>query len=356
MASGSYRFDRFRLDPANRRLWLDETPVELNARYLDALILLVREDGRLVTKERFLAEVWKGVPVTDEALTQCVRTLRSRLGDAAGRPRFIETAPKHGYRFIAPVSWEADAAPSEAARAGWTRPLTIAGAAMLGGGIAGALGGLFYGVAGVTEPTGPGMGATSVVLVLVCLTALIGVVGAGAVGLGMALANRGRARPGPWSIAGGAAGGLVVGGLTKLIGSDAFSLLFGQSPGDITGAPEGIALGAGVGLAVWLAGLGQARLSARQGGLVGGLVGAGAGLVIAALGGRLMAGSLELVAIRFPQSRLSLEQMGGAFGEAGLGPLTRLAISGVEGLLFTGCVTAAVLWAWRATRRAPPPA
>ena len=40
MASGSYRFDRFRLDPANRRLWLDETPVELNARYLDALILL----------------------------------------------------------------------------------------------------------------------------------------------------------------------------------------------------------------------------------------------------------------------------------------------------------------------------
>ena len=67
-------------------------------------------------------------------------------------------------------------------------------------------------------------------------------------------------------------------------------------------------------------------------------------------------GSLELVATRFPQSRLSLEQMGGAFGEAGLGPLTRLAISGVEGLLFTGCVTAAVLWAWRATRRAPPPA
>lgn len=350
MASGSYRFDRFRLDPANRRLWLDEAPVDLNARYLDALILLVREEGRLVTKDRFLAEVWKGVPVTDEALTQCVRTLRSRLGDEAGRPRFIETAPKHGYRFIAPVSWEADASSGEGTGPAWGRSATLAGAAMLGGGIAGVLGGLFYGLAGVTEP---GMGAASVVLVLVCLTFLIGTTGAGAVGLGIALANRGRARPGPWSIAGGAAGGLLVGGLTKLVGSDAFSLLFGQSPGDITGAPEGIVLGAGVGLAVWLASRGQARLSGRHGGLVGGLVGAGAGLAIAGLGGRLMAGSLELVAERFPQSRLSLEQMGGAFGEAGFGPLTRLAISGVEGLLFTACVTAAILLSWR---RAPPPA
>src|SRR6476646_8060378 len=103
MASASFRFDRFCLDPAERQLTRDGTPVELNARYLDALVLLVREPGKLVSKDRFLDEVWKGVPVTDEALTQCIKSLRRQLGDDASRPRFIETVPKHGYRFIAPV-------------------------------------------------------------------------------------------------------------------------------------------------------------------------------------------------------------------------------------------------------------
>lgn len=78
--------------------------MELNARYLDALALLVREQGRLISKDRFLDKVWRDVPVTDEALTQCIRTIRRQLGDSAARPRFIETVPKHGYRFIAPVT------------------------------------------------------------------------------------------------------------------------------------------------------------------------------------------------------------------------------------------------------------
>src|SRR5215216_8036332 len=111
MAPGEFRFDRFRLDPGDRQLRRDDEPVELNARYLDALSLLVREAGRLVTKDRFLDEVWRGVPVTDEALTQCIKTLRRQLGDDAARPRFIETVPKHGYRFIAPLN-AGDAGPA----------------------------------------------------------------------------------------------------------------------------------------------------------------------------------------------------------------------------------------------------
>src|SRR5688500_4963305 len=119
MISGSFRFDRFTLDPADRQLKRDDAPVDLNARYLDALSLLVREEGRLVSKDRFLEEVWRGVPVTDEALTQCIRTLRRQLGDDAANPRFIETVAKHGYRFIAPVEAVAvetakQAAPSSA--------------------------------------------------------------------------------------------------------------------------------------------------------------------------------------------------------------------------------------------------
>ena len=99
----AFRFDRFHLDPHDRQLRRDEMPVELNSRYLDALMLLVREKGRLVSKDRFLDEVWRGVPVTDEALTQCIKTLRRQLGDDAASPRFIETVPKHGYRFVADV-------------------------------------------------------------------------------------------------------------------------------------------------------------------------------------------------------------------------------------------------------------
>src|SRR5688500_14225217 len=105
MTSGRFRFEGFELDPGDRRLTRGGAPVELSARYLDALLLLARESGRLVTKDRFHEEVWRGIPVTDEALTQCITTLRRRLGDEASRPRFIETVPKHGYRFIAPVEW-----------------------------------------------------------------------------------------------------------------------------------------------------------------------------------------------------------------------------------------------------------
>ena len=103
MTSGRFRFESFLLDPVDRRLLRDGAPVELNARYLDALSLLASEAGKLVSKDRFMDEIWRGVPVTDEALTQCIRTLRRQLGDDAARPRFIETVPKHGYRFIAAV-------------------------------------------------------------------------------------------------------------------------------------------------------------------------------------------------------------------------------------------------------------
>ncbi|HVL41310.1 MAG TPA: transcriptional regulator, partial [Brevundimonas sp.] len=173
MPHGRFRFERFHLDTGDRLLTRDDVPVELNARYLDALTLLVREDGRLVSKDRFLEEVWRGVPVTDEALTQCVRTIRRQLGDDATRPRFIETVPKHGYRFIAPVTRiEGESGPTASPA---TRPplspattlqkLGVAG--MIGGAVAGGLGGLFYGVIGAAQPQPSGMGAMSIILVLV---------------------------------------------------------------------------------------------------------------------------------------------------------------------------------------------
>ncbi|NBB15380.1 transcriptional regulator [Caulobacter sp. SLTY] len=348
MATGGFRFDRFRLDAADRLLTLDGAPVELNARYLDALALLVAESGRLVTKDRFLEEVWRGVPVTDEALTQCIRTLRRQLGDDAARPRFIETVPKHGYRFIAPV--EADeAAPKtrESIPGRWSRFWLLGAAGTAGGAFAGGVGGLLYGFAGAPQALEPGMGAASVLLVLVALTVVVGVLGGAGVAFGIAAAGLAPGRPGLKSVLGGAGGGLLVGGMVKLLGLDAFNLLFGRTPGEITGALEGALLGGAVGFAaLWAARL-AARRSLALAVAAAGLVGGVAGLVIPLLGGRLMGGSLDLLARGFPGSRLRLDRIGALFGEPGFGPLAQAATGAVEGLLFSACLVAAMLIARR---------
>ena len=350
MTAGSYRFERFMLEPANRRLMRDGMPVEINARYLDALALLVREGGNLVSKDRFLEDVWRGVPVTDEALTQCIKALRRQLGDDAARPRFIETVPKHGYRFIAPVEPVdalAGARDLQPAAPGydWRQFVMLGGAGTLGAGVAGVIGGLFYGFAGASQPLGPGMGAASVLLVLLWLTVAAALMGGAGVSFGIAAAGFARARH--WTIVGGAVGGLLVGGAVKLLGLDAFNLLLGRSPGDITGAAEGLLLGGAVGLGAWLARRGPQARSPRRSAAIAGLAGGIAGIVIALIGGRMMGGSLELLASSFPGSRLRLDQLGGVFGEDGFGPVAQIVTAGLEGMLFAGCIVGAMTIARR---------
>jgi len=368
MLPGSYGFDGFRLDPADRRLTREGVRVELNARYLDALALLVREQGRLVSKDRFLEEVWRGVPVTDEALTQCIKTLRRQLGDDAANPRFIETVPKHGYRFIAAVatsapgleadSGQASAAPPSARPAGpWGLYARFGTAGMAGGAVAGIFGGLFYGF-GASQPLQSGMGSTSVVLVLVALTVLVGMAGGAGVGLGVAAARAAWGRAWFGAVAGGAFGGLLVGAVVKLLGVDAFNLLFGQSPGDITGAGEGALLGAAIGFGAWLGDRVARPLSLRLTAAATAMAGGVAGVVIPLFGGRLMGGSLELLARQFPASRLRLDRIGGLFGEAGFGPVTQAVTGALEGALFCSCVVAAMILTRRRAEAAAgsPPA
>src|ERR1700741_2990189 len=170
-----YQFDSFSLDPSDRRLFAGEVLVDLNSRYFDALLLLLRHPGTLLSKERFLKEVWQGIPVTDEVLTQCIKTLRRQLGDSATQPHLIETIPKHGYRFIAAVSCVADGdtAPEgkDVARASgavatpgaydWRECWLTLGAGTTGGGVAGLLGGLAFGFAAAAQAQQSGIGALS---------------------------------------------------------------------------------------------------------------------------------------------------------------------------------------------------
>ena len=357
MASETFRFEDFHLDPADRQLRRGDERVELSGRYLDALELMVRERGRLVSKDRFMDEVWRGIPVTDEALTQCIRTLRRQLGDDAARPRFIETVPKHGYRFIAPVQQGggegADAAPAMQAGEGAVAMLTLAGTA--GGAVAGLLGGLFYGFAAAADPVAPGTGAASVLLVVLAITILVAVIGAAGVSLGIAAATRGNRSITPWSTAGGAAGGLVVGALVELLGLDAFNLLFGRSPADVTGALEGLILGGAVGLGAWLGTRSHSVPPVRRSVTFAALIGAAVGVAIIALGGRLLGGSLDLLARTFPGSRLVLDPLGAFFGESSFGAVTQLVTGGLEGALFASCVVGAMLLARRkaAARQLP---
>jgi DNA-binding winged helix-turn-helix (wHTH) protein len=349
----TYRFDDFLFDVPNRQLWRNGTPVDLNARYFDALVLLVREHGQLVEKDRFFEEVWRDVVVSDSALTQCIKDIRKQLGDDAANPRYIETVPRYGYRFIGPVEPvppdEASAPPPRSALA---PPLPAApgprardvgveprlykallrgAAGTLGGGVAGVLGGLVYGFGLAYTPADSGLGTASILVVLIGLNAFVGLVGGFGVSFGMAAPDLAARPHTAWRILGAALGGMLVGGLAKLLGVDAFNLLFGRAPAGITGGVEGAVLGAALAVgAVMGGGFDAARRWRPVVG--GGLAGAVAGVLIPLAGGRLMGGSLELVARSFADSRLQLDALGRFFGELHFGYTTQVVMGGARRL------------------------
>ncbi len=336
-----YRFAGFELDSAERQLRRDGAEVPLNARYLDALILLVRERGQLVTKDRFMDTVWHGIPVTDEALTQCIRTLRRTLGDAAGDPHFIATVPKFGYRFVGAIEGEAPLPPPPPLPA-QTLTWQMGATGTAGAVAAGVIGGLSYGMLGATLAVPAQSGALSFVLVLACLTIAVAAIGGAAVAFGVAAAAQRGGVGSPLTIVGGTLAGLIVGALAKLLGIDAFTLLLGRAPEGITGAPEGLALGGAVGLAYWITAR-HAGSTKRHAGLAGTILGAAAGLIIALLGGRLLAGSIDVLTQTAEGARLDLGRIGALLGETGFGLRSRIVTSVAEGALFGG-FTAAGLW------------
>lgn len=356
-------FDTFRLDRENRLLTRNGVPVDLSGRYFDALALLVGAPGALVSKERFLEEVWRGVPVTDEALTQCVKALRRALGDDATRPRFIETVPKYGYRFIAEVSEGApesiQVAPAPVGFSGsalleapplyrfdWARYWLLAGAGVVGGGVAGVIGGLFYGFVAAGQTA---QNDSAVVLVMTALTVLFSMLGSAGICLGLSAAVQRRAN---WAghMAAGAMGGMIIGGSVKLLGLDAFSLIYGSSPVTITGGIEGVVIGAAVGLGMWFTRRsGPIRLWPAA------LIGIGIGVAIPALGGRLLGGSLIAVAQMLPQSQLRPDQIGALVGENGFGPVSAMVSGALESLLFVVGVVWAMALAWRQMYRRSDP-
>ncbi|HEV2863293.1 MAG TPA: winged helix-turn-helix domain-containing protein [Pyrinomonadaceae bacterium] len=98
-----YSFKNFTLDLEARVLLRDGEPVPLTPKAFDTLALLVRRSGHVVGKDELLEEIWADAFVEESTIAQNVFTLRRALGQNHTDNQFIETVPKHGYRFIAEV-------------------------------------------------------------------------------------------------------------------------------------------------------------------------------------------------------------------------------------------------------------
>jgi TolB-like protein/Flp pilus assembly protein TadD len=99
----AYQFGPFILDTVERRLLRDGRPVALTAKLFDILLLLVRNSGKVVTKESLMKEIWSDSFVEENNLTVSISSLRKTLGERYRQREYIETVTKHGYRFTARV-------------------------------------------------------------------------------------------------------------------------------------------------------------------------------------------------------------------------------------------------------------
>jgi DNA-binding winged helix-turn-helix (wHTH) protein len=98
------RFEAFELDEANARLLRNGQVAPLAPKPFALLCELVRRQGALCTKQTLLDKVWGHQFVSDSVLKTAISDLRTVLGDDPRNPRFIETASRRGYRFVAPVT------------------------------------------------------------------------------------------------------------------------------------------------------------------------------------------------------------------------------------------------------------
>jgi len=98
-----YRFDQFEVDDREFRFSDGITPVSVEPKVLRLLIYLIENRNRLVTKQELLDKVWPDAMVTENALTREIVLLRKALKEDSRIPRYIETVPTVGYRFVAAV-------------------------------------------------------------------------------------------------------------------------------------------------------------------------------------------------------------------------------------------------------------
>jgi len=114
-----YEFGPYRLNPAQQLLAEGTKRVALTPKAFQILMVLVESQGQIVSKHELLQKVWPDTFVEEATLAQNVFTLRKQLKDDRDTALYIETIPKRGYRFVAPVT-EIDSEPAR--RSGQPKP------------------------------------------------------------------------------------------------------------------------------------------------------------------------------------------------------------------------------------------
>jgi len=95
-----YEFGPFRVDPRERRLLRDGEVVPLTPKVFDVLLALVQNSGHILSKDELMKLVWGDTAVEEGNVARNVSTLRNALGQKPGEPKYIETIPWRGYRFV----------------------------------------------------------------------------------------------------------------------------------------------------------------------------------------------------------------------------------------------------------------
>src|SRR6266478_1604251 len=110
------RFGIYQVDVRTSELWKQGRKVKLQEQPCRILAILLEQPGEVATREELRKRLWSDDTFVDfdHSLNTAIRRLREALGDSSENPRFMETLPRHGYRFIAPV--EEVAAPEQGKR------------------------------------------------------------------------------------------------------------------------------------------------------------------------------------------------------------------------------------------------
>ena len=105
--TSAYQFDEIVINPADFQASRAGVRLDIEPKSFRVLVYLIENRERVVSKDELIEKVWSGTAVTDNALTRVIAQLRRELQDDARQPRYLETVPTVGYRFIGKLTEQA---------------------------------------------------------------------------------------------------------------------------------------------------------------------------------------------------------------------------------------------------------
>ena len=112
MASSTFDFGPYNLDPAKRLLLRSGEPLPLPPKAFDTLVILLERHERVVSKDELLRTIWPDTVVEEASLSQQIFLLRKTLNSGSEEAEYIATIARRGYRFVGPIAHVVSSAPA----------------------------------------------------------------------------------------------------------------------------------------------------------------------------------------------------------------------------------------------------